>query len=249
MPVTGPDFISLQARDLDASAAFYERTSASSGRRPGRPTPSSSTRSRSRSPCATSFPAPTSTPPRSPASARRSGSTPPTCRRSTTRSSRTGRRSSPARRRPVRSDLHLRRPGRLPDHPSRPRLTAFAPHRCQGRCVGDHPRARHGGVDRRGPRDPGGPGPGAPGAPGRDVAGGGVREPGDHLAPARRRRRPGGRLRHGVPRSRWRSTPPTAAAACGGSTSTPGGRDGATDAPRSRPCARSSVGAARTRAS
>ncbi len=25
MPVTGPDFISLQARDLDASRAFYER--------------------------------------------------------------------------------------------------------------------------------------------------------------------------------------------------------------------------------
>jgi predicted enzyme related to lactoylglutathione lyase len=25
MPVTGPDFISLQARDLDASQAFYER--------------------------------------------------------------------------------------------------------------------------------------------------------------------------------------------------------------------------------
>jgi catechol 2,3-dioxygenase-like lactoylglutathione lyase family enzyme len=25
MPVTGPDFISLQVRDLDASAAFYER--------------------------------------------------------------------------------------------------------------------------------------------------------------------------------------------------------------------------------
>ena len=25
MPATGPDFISLQVRDLDASAAFYER--------------------------------------------------------------------------------------------------------------------------------------------------------------------------------------------------------------------------------
>lgn len=25
MPVTGPDFVSLQARDLDASRAFYER--------------------------------------------------------------------------------------------------------------------------------------------------------------------------------------------------------------------------------
>ncbi len=25
MPVTGPDFVSLQARDLDASQAFYER--------------------------------------------------------------------------------------------------------------------------------------------------------------------------------------------------------------------------------
>ncbi|MEN3362608.1 MAG: hypothetical protein V7637_6590, partial [Mycobacteriales bacterium] len=25
MPATGPDFISLQARDLDASQAFYQR--------------------------------------------------------------------------------------------------------------------------------------------------------------------------------------------------------------------------------
>jgi catechol 2,3-dioxygenase-like lactoylglutathione lyase family enzyme len=25
MPVTGPDFISLQVRDLESSAAFYER--------------------------------------------------------------------------------------------------------------------------------------------------------------------------------------------------------------------------------
>lgn len=70
MPATGPGFISLQARDLDASQAFTRSTPASSAHRPDLRTPSRSRPSRSRSRFATSFPARTSTPSPGPASAR-----------------------------------------------------------------------------------------------------------------------------------------------------------------------------------
>lgn len=97
MPVTGPDFISLQVTDLDASRVFYERF-LGLVRSPAGP------------PHAVVF---TTTPiafalrgvvpgtdiagTRSPASARPSGCTRPTCRRSTTRSWPTGTASRPRR--------------------------------------------------------------------------------------------------------------------------------------------------------
>ena len=94
MPVTGPDFISLQARDLDASQAFYEHYLGLVRSPAGPPTLSSSRRRRSRSHCETSFPAPISRPSLSPASVPRSGSMPPTSRPFTTRSSPTATPSS-----------------------------------------------------------------------------------------------------------------------------------------------------------
>jgi catechol-2,3-dioxygenase len=50
MPATGPDFISLQVRDLESSAAFYERYLGLTRNPRGRRTPSSLTPSRSHSP-------------------------------------------------------------------------------------------------------------------------------------------------------------------------------------------------------
>ena len=50
MPVTGPDFISLQVRDLESSAAFYERYLGLVRNPAGPPHAVSSTPSRSRSP-------------------------------------------------------------------------------------------------------------------------------------------------------------------------------------------------------
>lgn len=132
MAATGPDFISLQARDLDASQAFYERylglvrsCGRTSARRRLRDeadrvrTPRRRPRHRSRL--------------RRPARHRRRDLVPRDRRPSHPRRSR--RRRPPHRlradRRPLRPDVHLRRPRRLPGHSPRPRLKCsqafFAP--------------------------------------------------------------------------------------------------------------------------
>jgi catechol 2,3-dioxygenase-like lactoylglutathione lyase family enzyme len=126
MPATGPDFISLQARDLDASQAFYEQylglvRSQASARRRVRDdadrvrTPRGRSRHRSRVH----------------RSARhRSRDLAPRHRRpGHSRCSRRRRSHHRLRtdRRPLRPDLHLRRPRRLPGHPPRPRLTPPIP--------------------------------------------------------------------------------------------------------------------------
>src|ERR1700759_1045926 len=87
MPVTGPDFISLQTRDLDASQAFYEQYLGL-------------VRSQAGPPHAVVFePKPIAFPhpPPSPVSAPRSGSTPPTSRPFTMLSSPAVTPSSPRR--------------------------------------------------------------------------------------------------------------------------------------------------------
>src|SRR3954471_21680050 len=84
MPATGPDFISLQVRDLDASQAFYEQYLGLVRSPAGPPHAVVFETKPIAFASATSSPAPTSPPPPSPASVPRSGCTPPTSRRSTT---------------------------------------------------------------------------------------------------------------------------------------------------------------------
>lgn len=59
MPVTGPDFISLQTRDLGASQAFYEKYLGLVRAQAGPRMRSCSRLRRSRSPCVTSRQGPT----------------------------------------------------------------------------------------------------------------------------------------------------------------------------------------------
>ena len=139
MPVTGPDFISLQARDLDASQAFYEQYLGLVRSQAGPPMPSSSRRRRSRSHCETSFPAPILRPLLSPASVPRSGSMPPTSRPFTTLSSPTATRSSR-----LRSTAHsvARSPSPTPTATRSPSTTAPETHEAH------RVRAAESGADR-----------------------------------------------------------------------------------------------------
>ena len=125
MAVTGPDFVSLQVRDLERSAAFYEQYLGLKCSAAGPPHAVVFGTTRSRSPFATSPRAPTW-------SDRAAGQgmtlwlhAPDAQDIHDALAAAGAHDHLSARRRAIRPHLHLRRPRRLPGDPPRPRLASW----------------------------------------------------------------------------------------------------------------------------